>query len=367
MRILLISGSLPPMKCGVGDYTAHLAGAIAQCKDTSVAVLTDVTATPIPSDFEFDVFPVAHSWRMSDIVPIAAVARRWRPDIMHIQYPTQGYGRKWLPWLLPTLFRMANVTVVQTWHEYHPERMGRRNLLNAVLGGGLIAVRPGYKEMMSAWYRWLIRRKQFEFIPGASAIPRIQLSDGEASALRSRLAPTSSSLIVFFGFAHSAKRIELLLEMADPTRHRLALICDLNSADPYQERILKSINCEPWAGKVTVTGFLPSKEVGQILAVADAVILPFQNGGGLWNTSIRSAMAQGTFVLTTSRERHGYDSSDNVYYAAPDDLADMREALRTFIGHRNGKPVKDPGCEWEAIASAHISFFKAITGNSPAQ
>jgi glycosyltransferase involved in cell wall biosynthesis len=366
MRILLISGSLPPMKCGVGDYTAHLAEALGRCENTSVAVLTDVQAKPIPSDFNFEVFPVARGWRMLDAVPIAIAARRWRPDVMHIQYPTQGYGHRYLPWLLPTLFRIASVPIVQSWHE-HPEGMGRRNILNAALGGGLIAVRPDYTGMMSARYQWLVRRKQFRFIPGASAIPRVQLSDTEISALRSRFALTSGSLIVFFGFAHPAKRIELLFEIADPARHHLVLICDLSSADAYQDRILNLINCEPWAGRVTVTGFLPSEEVGQILGAADAVILPFQNGGGLWNTSIRAAVAQGTFVLTTSRERHGYDSSENVYYAQPDEVSEMREALRTFVGNRNSETVKDPGCEWDSIASAHISLFNTIKGECPAR
>jgi glycosyltransferase involved in cell wall biosynthesis len=362
MRILLISGSLPPMKCGVGDYTAQLAKAISRCENMSVAVLTDIAATPIPSDFEFEVFPLARSWRMLDIAPIARVVRRWHPDVVHIQYPTQGYGRKLLPWLLPSFFRMANVPVVQTWHEYHPERMGRRNILNAVLGGGLVAVRPHYKGMMSATYRWLIRRKQFRFIPGASAIPRVQLSDGERSVLRSRFTLPSSSLIVFFGFAHPAKRIELLFEIADPAQHSLVLICDLNSTDTYQQKILDLINREPWAGRVTVTGFLLSAEVGRILAAADAVVLPFQDGGGLWNTSIRAATAQGTFVLTTSRERHGYDSSENAYYAQLDDVHEMRSALKTFIGCRSRTPGKDPAREWDSIAAAHISLFKAMKG-----
>jgi hypothetical protein len=46
MRILLISGSLPPMRCGVGDYTASLATALGRCDDTAVAVLTDTAANP---------------------------------------------------------------------------------------------------------------------------------------------------------------------------------------------------------------------------------------------------------------------------------------------------------------------------------
>jgi glycosyltransferase involved in cell wall biosynthesis len=188
----------------------------------------------------------------------------------------------------------------------------------------------------------------------------IRLSDAERSALRLRLSPASSRLVVFFGFAHAAKRIELLFKIADPERDRLVLICDLNSADAYQASILRSINRAPWAGNVNVTGFLPSGEVARILAAADAVVLPFQNGGGLWNTSIRAAIAQGTFVLTTSYERHGYDSSENVYYARPEDVPEMREALRTFIGNRNSETVKDPRSEWDSIASEHVSLFKAV-------
>jgi hypothetical protein len=157
MRILLVSGSLPPMKCGVGDYTAQLAKAIARCESMSVAVLTDAAATPIPSDFAFEVFPLAHSWRMADIATVASMVRRWRPDIVDIQYPTQGYGSGYFPWVLPALFRMANVPVVQTWHEYHPERMGRRNLLNAILGGGLVLIAGSFVANSSVLYPVLLR------------------------------------------------------------------------------------------------------------------------------------------------------------------------------------------------------------------
>lgn len=356
------------MKCGVGDYTAHLAEALCECENTSVAVLTDEQAKPIPSGRKFEVFPIARGWRMSDVVSIANAARGWRPDVVHIQYPTQGYGPRYLPWLLPTFFRaILKIPVVQTWHEYHPEGMGRRNLLNALLGGGLVAVRPDYKTMMSASYRWMIRRKQFRFIPGASAIPRVHLSDAERSAIRARFVTAGHKLVAFFGFVHPAKRVELLFEVADPVEHQLVLICDLNPADAYQMKISNLCNSEVWANRVAVTGFLPPEEVGKILAAADAVVLPFQNGGGPWNTSIRAARAQETFVLTTSGERHGYDSSENVYYARPDDVLEMREALRDFIGTRNSQPVKNPRLEWNSIAAAHISLFESIKGEPRAQ
>jgi glycosyltransferase involved in cell wall biosynthesis len=359
MRILLISGSLPPMRCGVGDYTGRLAKALGRHDDTSVAVLTDAAARPVPSDFDFEVFPVADGWRMTDIVRIAGVVRSWRPELVHVQYPTQGYGRKYLPWLLPAMFRIANVPIVQTWHEYHMEKV-RRNLLNAVLGGGLVVVRPDYRATMPNWYRWLIRRKQFDFIPNASSIPQMRLSDAERFAIRSRFAPASRRLLVYFGFAHPAKRVELIFEIADPSEHHVILIGELNSKDDYHQSILKRANQAPWNGRASVTGFLPPEEVGRILAAADAVVLPFRDGGGMWNTSIHAAVKQGTFVLTTARDRHGYDASSNVYYAQPDDIVDMSCALRTHIGHRKIEIDDDPTSEWEAIADAHRALYASV-------
>ncbi len=356
---MLISGSLPPMKCGVGDYTASLATALKRQKDTVVAVITDESAVPIPSDFSFEVLPIARGWRMKDLSRLLRTIRRWNPDIIHIQYPTQGYGRRYLPWLLPIFLGLLKLPIVQTWHEYHLEK-AIRNIFNTVMAGGLIAVRPQYKETMSSWYRWLIRRKRFEFIPNASAIPKRTMSDFQRTAEKSRFASTGFNLIVYFGFAHAAKSVELLFDIADPDCDYLFLACELDPKDAYHKAILDRASEHPWANKVTVAGFLPAAEVATVLAAADAVVLPFRDGGGEWNTSIHAAVLQGTFVLTTSRNRRGYDASQNTYYASPTDLIDMRSALRTFCGKKVHPGDSDLVTEWKKIADAHLSFYSSL-------
>jgi glycosyltransferase involved in cell wall biosynthesis len=351
------------MKCGVGDYTAHLAKALSRRVDSTVAVLTDVSATPIPSDFDFEVLPVSRGWRMADVVRIASAARRWRPDLVHIQYPTQGYGRRYLPWLLPSLFRVAGVPVVQTWHGYDSRRMSRRFIPNSVLTGGLIVVRPEYIDMMSPLYKWLNRRKHVKFIPNAATIPATKLAEQEKTSLRMRLSPGNSNLVAFFGFAYPDRGVELLFQIADPARHSIVLISDLSSNDAYQASILDYANREPWDGKVTITGYLPAEEVGRILAAADALVLPFRDGGGMWNTSIRAGATQGTFVLTTARERQGYDSGDNVYYARPDDVADMKSALQRFIGRRKNPTIESMNSIWDTIALDHASLYETVASS----
>ncbi len=52
MRVMLITGSFPPMHCGVGDYTCKLAAALAERADLCVTVLTSRGAeTPKAGSF----------------------------------------------------------------------------------------------------------------------------------------------------------------------------------------------------------------------------------------------------------------------------------------------------------------------------
>jgi glycosyltransferase involved in cell wall biosynthesis len=360
MRILLITGSLPPMKCGVGDYTSQLAKSLGRRGDATVAVLTDVAASA-PPDPDYVLFPVAHGWRISDLFAIAGTVRGWRPDVVHIQFPTKGYAGRILPFFLPGIVTSLRIPVVQTWHEY--QSTGSVTILtNAMMTGGIIVVRPDYRSKVSPWYGWLLDRKPFRFIPNASTIPAVALSDRKRAEIRSRYASNGRKLITHFGFVSHAKGTEFLFDIADPARHHLVLICELNEADPYQSSILDRIRNGEWSDHVTITGFLPADEVGELLAASDAAVFPFRKGGGIWNTSVHGAVAQGTFVLTTSFDRHGYDDAENVYYAPPGDVADMRKALNTYLGRRNASVPGDAG--WDRISEDHIRFYLQVIGKT---
>ena len=310
MRILLVCGTYPPMRCGVGDYTAGLAHAFGRRGDVTVGVLTGSGAAGAKEE-RIELFSEVRTWKIADAPMILRRIRQWHPDVAHIQFPTLYYGE--IQWVLPILARIANGPVVQTWHEYYSSR-NWPSVLNAAMSGGLVVVRPHYRERMPRWYRWLISHKVFRFIPNASSIPAVRMTEDERAAVQSKVGVHGGEMIAYFGFASPAKGIESLFEIADPQRHRIVLICDLSPADAYQTSILARANRADWAGKVVVTGFLPPEEAGRLLAAADAAVFPFLGGGGEWNSSIHGAAAQGTFVLATSLDRRGYDDEKNIYY-----------------------------------------------------
>jgi glycosyltransferase involved in cell wall biosynthesis len=124
--------------------------------------------------------------------------------------------------------------------------------------------------------------------------------------------------------------------------------------------ILKKVHAAPWKRSLTVTGFLPADDVARILAVADAVVLPFRNGGGSWNTSLLGAISQGTFVLTTSREERGYNPSQNVYFAQPGNIDEMKNALEKHIGSKSIHRSQDHLAGWNVVSDEHVDFYKSM-------
>ena len=364
MRILLLTGSYPPMRCGVGDYTASLADSLSRVGVAEVAVITDRRARGPGSPSGVEVFPIAHGWEVSDLRTILATIRQWGPDVLHFQYPTQGYADKRLPWVLPLVLSVLRIPIVQTWHEHLPMGSLLRSVALALAPGRLVVVRPNYEAALSPWLRFLTRRKRPRFIPNGSPIPRVELSDSERRDIRRRLNSSAKYFVAYFGFIYPHKSVELLFDVPDPRQDHLVLIGPLDQDQPYQRALRERAQREPWKGKVTVTDFLPGEEAARLLAAVDAVLLPFRDGGGVWNTSLQAAAIQGTFVLTTSRERQGFDPSSNIYFSKPGDVADMRSALRQYVGRRNTSRATDGYASWESIAQAHISLYRELLGKA---
>jgi alpha-acetolactate decarboxylase len=125
----------------------------------------------------------------------------------------------------------------------------------------------------------------------------------------------------------------------------------------YQESIKRLSESDRRKGKVTMTGFLPPREAAGVLAAADAVVLPFLEGKNASNTSVYAAQAQGTFVLTTSKELTGYHPDENTFYTAPLDLESMQAALKQYAGKRLGHG-NAPEHAWRSIRDTQMELYR---------
>lgn len=359
MKIMIISGSLPPLKCGVGDYSNILASSLSKQDGVSkVVIVTSTEAAGLRSN-SLDILPIIEKWNGMGMFYVLQTAKRIKPDIIHIQYPTRGYGRKIWPSWLPMMLSMAGFRVVQTWHEPLSWKGWFRYLPSALTRDALIVAEPDFKEQLPSFYRWLIRHKAYKFIPVASAIPKAHILQSDVVAIREKFGGNSKRLLTYFGFAGPNKGVEQVFDIANPNLDNIILVCELNNSDTYQAKILEIIRKPAWVNNVHVTGFLPAEEVAKILAASDAVILPFTNGAGSRNTTLLAARLQGVFVLTTHRSKSGFDANQNVYYARPNVTVEMHAALQKHAGKQLPNASEDV-LDWSAVAAAHVQFYNEL-------
>ena len=366
MKLLLVTGSFPPMRCGVGDYSWKLAKALADA-GVSVGVLTGVSAAGGQSPAGVTVFPVIPNWRLSAISKVRRVMREWQPDVVHVQYPTQGYGpHTLLPSLLPLLAWTSGISVVRTWHEI-PGGREKSFLLQALAPGDYIVTRQTFGDEMPKLARSLLNRSRRHYVPIGSNIPGVELSEEERAQLRARyLAPGERErrIIVYFGFLYRFKGADQLFDICNPTTDHLIFLGDSNVDPDYTAEVARRANKPPWRGHATLIGYLPQEDIGRHLALADAVVLPFRRGGGIGNGTIHAATLQGTPVVTTAREATGYEAMKNTYFAAPDDIPAMRDAVNRLAGRRRPADTAADHRQWQEIAAAHRTAYEQAFGKN---
>lgn len=360
MRVLIVTGSFPPMRCGVGDYSYGLAKALAVEPLIQIGVLTSAYGEKTDKTDNIEIFPVIENWSLAEVLKVIKIIHYWSPDIVHIQYPTQGYGNGFLPWVLPLIAFMMRKKVVQTWHEGYGRRSAPKLFLKAIVPGGLVVVRSQYKESLPISLRWALWNKRYAFIRNASPFPKIDLDEKVKSGLKKQYLKGQTRLIVFFGFVYPNKGAEFLFEIADPALDQIVIAGEIVETSEYQQKIMRLATTQPWAGKVTVTGFLQPADIASLLSIADAVILPYRAGGGVWNTSIHAAVLQGSFVITTSLTHHGYDEKHNTFYSKVNDVQEMKSALDMYAGTRRKDDPDIDRDEWREIAIKHHSLYEAL-------
>ncbi|VXD00808.1 conserved hypothetical protein [Sphingomonas sp. T1] len=363
MKVLLVTGSFPPMRCGVGDYTWKLATALTEAGIT-VGVLTGEDAAAIEAPGDVTVFPVMPDWRLSSIGKANKVIRTWKPDVVHVQYPTQGYDPgAALPSLIPWLASFHKIGIVRTWHEI-PSGREKSFLLQASPRGEFIVTRQSFSDTLPGLAKALLHRSRCHYIPIGSNISAVDLTNDERLSLRNRYLDNDSKsrrIIAYFGFLYRFKGADQLFDICNPATDHLIFIGDMTVDDSYTAEIAERAETPPWQGHATLLGYLPENDIARHLALADGVVLPFRRGGGIGNGTIHAAVLQGTPVVTTSRERVGYDSIQNVFYAPPDNIDSMRDAVDNLVGQRRPASTNVDDRQWHEIAIEHRKVYdKAI-------
>jgi glycosyltransferase involved in cell wall biosynthesis len=332
MKITFITGSYPPDVCGVGDYTFRLAEALRQ-QGIAVDVMHD------------------GGWQLGDTPRIFRQIRSQRTDIIHIQYPTIGYGAGLAPQMLSLL-----VNSVVTIHEISKAHILRKiSLLPfSVRPRQVIFTTPYERDFALSWAPWVAQC--CDVIPLASNI-----------TIGAKEKVSNSKEIIYFGMIRPNKGIEQVLILAELIK---------KSSQPFRIRIIGI----PYPGlteyvrelrqrsrdlPVTWSLDLSNVEVADILSQSLVAYVPFPDGASGRRGTLLALLANGVATITTGGLHTTRELDDVVELAhSPEQaLARIRTilndpTLQRKLSNMGRKYAR--GFTWVQIAQQHIDLYKDI-------
>lgn len=364
MKVLLISGSYPPLKCGVGDYTKNLCDSLLKL-NYDVTVLTSKNV----NNRNDNVLAIIDKWGGFKLIKeICSVASK-EYDIIHIQFPALGYTESIWNYLLPFWLRIAGKKVVYTIHEYYRPR---RHVFSLIFSNNIILVDDKFLDKIHRKYKKLFDKKIKVIHIGAN-VPKSQASKEEVLNLRNIIVNKQnisfSKVVSYFGFINPNKRIEIILEAMKQLKDKnkldtlLMIMGDYRdisgNIEEYQNYIKKLITEFELSEYVYFTGFLNDDDVGTYFRCSDASILLFNEGVSCRNGSFLAAQQEGIPVYTTKPERD-FKVGTNITFIN-NTVEDVVETLLNIQQQNNINESADNYINpWEEIAAEHDIIYHEL-------
>jgi glycosyltransferase involved in cell wall biosynthesis len=238
------------------------------------------------------IYPVMNGWSYFYGGTLLKTVLAIEPDIIHLQYPTKGYGRGFAPSLLGMQLksRRSPAPYIVTLHEFYHANALRKAAVMPLLSEASMVIFPSVQEKEALKKRFdSLKRIPKRVIPIGAVIPdnyeelKNRLEQNRDALLKKWGAPTDG-VIVNYGFLQPHKGFETLIRAMTILR-KSGYNCELwhvGRFDPHKrsyDRFLKFIsNDGVLKGAVKFFGYLPFEEAAEIFTIARAGVFPFTDG-----------------------------------------------------------------------------------------
>ncbi len=359
LRLLQISANLPPLFCGIGDYTALLSGAL---RERGVTVENWSRADTNYASQNWRVPAVLTAWNRIDFT---------RFDIVHLQYEPFGFQQSYLlPWLLAKCRNRSRLVV--TFHEVFQKNRFQvaRDRFLANASSALIVNDSGSAENL--------KRILFE-----TEIPVFQIGVGsnisELSSSKKPAAEPGVFRLGYFGFLNGVKRVDLLIETLaclharGNSEMRLRLIGGFGASSAEKSSLEELARRRGVAGAVEWCVGLSSSEVARRIAECDLMILPFVDGATPRRGSLQACLLLGRPIITTrpSVEDLGLRLGDHVLLLEKLDTETLTDqVLRTasdpelLARLQTSARSLSRQYTWTSIAARHCEIYDQLVGKA---
>lgn len=279
------------MPCGVGDNTYELSKRLADLGH-QVDVITSKGADENFPHENVRIHPVMGGWSVFYGGSILKRILQIEPDVIHLQYPSKGYGKGFAPSLLGMQLKARKLTspYIITLHEFSHAHALRKAAIMLLLSEVSMVLFPSIQERGALLFRFkTLSKKQSRVIPIGPVLPedydnfKIKLEDNKENLKRKWDVP-EDGVIVNYGFLHPHKGFEVLLKAFEKIcisgyKCELWHVGAFDSHRKSYDRFIEYIsNQGALKDKVKFKGFLPIEEAAEIFAIARVGVFPFTDG-----------------------------------------------------------------------------------------
>jgi len=332
VRVTLVCGPCPPGACGVGDYTQCLADAL-----NAIAIEAHVLSSG--------------NWRLHNSFLVYRSLRLLNPDLVHIQYPSVGFGTN----LGPQAFALLQRCVI-TLHEARQTRILRKVALFP------FSIRSKYIIFPSEFERSFATR-------WAPWISRISSVVGVPSNIKAAVLPAARAVneIVHFGLIMPNKGLEEVIKLGAliqasgvPLRIRIIGTVRAKYASYFEALRSKSSHLP-----IVWENGLDNKQVEDRLAASAVAYLPYPDGASERRASLKAALINGVAVLTTHGPQTPPDLDGSVRFVQTPEQALVAASNLLESQEERGRLTRK-GMQyarqytWERIAEQHSAVYDQV-------
>lgn len=375
MNVCIITGTLPDLRCGIGDYTYRLCSGLKKHKGINLRIITSRHSAVKEID-GIEIRPVMEKWGFAQLGTLLRAVRETAPDLVHIQYPTQVYKYRVMINLFPLLFKaiFRNIPLVVTIHDVktaHP--LNKLRLVTFLFCADKIILTNRDEEgYLLARCPFLKRRvKAIDLGANVEAGACVPEAKGET---RLRMGVEEGEVLISnFGYILPKKNIEtilLSLRRLRDERYKVKFI-SISSFNPLRdryhaslERLVKRLDLNQ---HVVWAGYCPQEEVSRYLFSSDICIQPYQDGVSFRRASFLTSSSHGLPIISTAVGDlpEGLKNRDNLLTVSPGNIDEMVTAVKELIHSselrsRLGKNARVlfQRFSWERIANEHFALYR---------
>jgi len=364
-KILFITGAYPPLKDGIGDYTAMLAGRVAKSCGREVEIISSKDI---------------RRWNVFGVAKIVRYVKNNDIDAVHIQYPSSRFRRAVTLAFLPLFIKLAfpKTKVITTLHEFsisYPINRFRQIVMSLFSDKVVVIDGKDFKRLAGSLPGVFIKNK-LVVIPIGSNIG-IYEPDAKKKEkfLKDHGLGPKTVIVSFFGFIHKNKGVEILLDALARLKNNkipvfLMLIGELKPGDPYHRRIQHLLDSFEFKNSFYLTGYCAANEVSEFLSMSDLCALPFLDGVTFRRGTLISAIAHGLAVISTMADGYipeGLIDGSNIVLIPTNNSKALAEAIASLC--RDNALRKNIGMSakgfsekfsWDKIAASHIELYRSL-------